>query len=108
MSAQRIVFCTMPDTASAEKLAAKIVEAKLAACVNLIPGLTSLYMWDNKLNKGTEVLLMIKTTTQAYAALEQHIHSGHPYELPEIISVPIDAGLPAYLQWITDNSTVTL
>lgn len=108
MSDHRIVFCTCPDHDTAEQLAEKILQDRLAACVNLVPGLTSLYIWKGNLTRGTEVLLMIKTTNAVYQQLEQTLQTLHPYELPEIISVPIEAGLDGYLGWITENCTATL
>ena len=83
--------------------ARQLVEQRLAACVNLVPGLTSVYHWQGKLEQGTEVLLLIKTTAARYAALEKAIQARHPYELPEIIAVTLIDGLPAYLKWITTS-----
>lgn len=108
MSEYRVVFCTAPDHDTAERLAEKVLQDGLAACVNLIPGLTSLYIWKGNMTRGTEVLLMIKTTNRVYAQLEDTLRTMHPYELPEIISVPIETGLDGYLDWIDKNCTATL
>jgi periplasmic divalent cation tolerance protein len=99
----RLVLCTCPDQTVARDLARQLVEQRLAACVNLVPGLTSVYHWQGKLEQGTEVLLLIKTTAARYAALEKAIQARHPYELPEIIAVTLTDGLPAYLKWITTS-----
>lgn len=99
----RLVLCTCPDQTVARALARHLVEAQLAACVNLVPGLTSLYRWRGELQEGTEVLLLIKTTARRYAALESAIRARHPYELPEIIGVTLDDGLPDYLDWISTS-----
>jgi periplasmic divalent cation tolerance protein len=94
------ILCTCPDQESADKLAATLVEEHMAACVNIIPGITSVYRWKDRLEKDQELLLVIKTSTRAYKALEKRIQELHPYELPEIIAVPIIEGAPAYLEWL--------
>ena len=95
-----LVITTMPDQDAAERLAGTLVETGLAACVNIGAAVTSIYRWDNRLQRGTELMLTIKTTRARYPALEQAIVDGHPYELPEVIAVPITAGLADYLAWI--------
>ncbi len=74
----------------------------MAACVNILPGIRSVYRWQGKLESAQEILLLIKSHSQAYPALEQLIQRLHPYELPEIIAVPVENGLPAYLDWISE------
>lgn len=93
--------------AVAERLAALLVEGGHAACVNIVPGLTSIYRWQGKIEQGSEVLLFIKTRRDRYPELERQLHTAHPYELPEIIAVPIDAGLAGYLAWIDANLGAT-
>jgi periplasmic divalent cation tolerance protein len=95
-----VTFCTCPDHATAEKIAKDLVEGGLAACVNILPKLTSVYMWKGQIETAEEHLLIIKSSTDAYAGIETAIRSQHPYELPEIIALPIDRGLPDYINWI--------
>lgn len=95
-----LVLTTMPNRDSAVKLAADLVEAGLAGCVNIGAPVTSVYRWDGEMQQGTEVMLTIKTSAARYPALQQAIVDGHPYELPEVIAVPITAGLDRYLAWI--------
>jgi periplasmic divalent cation tolerance protein len=99
-----IVLNTCPDASSAEKIARELVERRLAACVNIVPGMRSIYIWKGVCESAEEQLLIIKTTSAAYAALERTILELHPYELPEIIAVPIIAGLPDYLAWINKTT----
>ncbi len=99
-----IVLCTCPDQASAESLARTLVSEELAACVNVVEGIRSFYMWKGRMETGQEQLLLIKTRRDRYEALEQRILTLHPYELPEIVAVPIEAGLLGYLEWI-DSAT---
>jgi len=98
-----VVFCTLPDADSAGRLAGTLVEERLAACVNIIPGLVSVYRWEGNVQRDAEVLLLIKTTMTVYSRLEQRIRALHPYELPEIISVPIQTGQAEYMQWIKNT-----
>ena len=100
-SIQQLVFCTCPDRATALKIAEQLVDDGLAACVNLVPGVTSVYQWQGRREQGEEVLLLIKSLASRYAELERRILGLHPYELPEILAVTIEQGLPAYLAWIT-------
>lgn len=95
-----LVITNLPDGTSAEKLARQLVEARAAACVNQLAPCISTYRWKNNIETSTEVPLLIKTTQAAYPRLEKLIREAHPYELPEIIAVPLTAGLPAYMDWI--------
>jgi periplasmic divalent cation tolerance protein len=95
-----LVLTTCPDAAVAERLAVTLVEAGLAGCVNILPGVTSVYRWQGRLEKAGECLLAIKTRAERYAELEGCIKLNHPYELAEVIAVPIAAGSPDYLAWI--------
>jgi len=95
-----VTYCTCPDQATAEKIARLLVESSLAACVNILPNLTSVYSWNGQIESAEEHLLMIKSPQAAYKAIETAIRSQHPYELPEIIAVPVVQGLPEYINWI--------
>lgn len=94
------MISTLPDQASAEKLAHDLIAAKLAACVTILGAATSVYRWQEKIETATEVPVWIKTTAARYAELERAIRAAHPYELPEIIVVPLTVGLPDYLAWV--------
>jgi periplasmic divalent cation tolerance protein len=100
MEQAMLVITNLADTASAQQLARALVEQRLAACVNMLPAVHSIYRWEGAVEEAAEVTLLIKTTTARYPALEQAIVALHPYELPEVIAVPVSAGLPAYLGWI--------
>ncbi|HHH47525.1 MAG TPA: divalent-cation tolerance protein CutA [Gammaproteobacteria bacterium] len=100
-----LIYCTCPDQDSARAIANHLVDQGLAACVNILPGVHSVYRWAGKRETAQEHLLVIKTRPDAYGRLEQAIVDQHPYELPEIIAVPITQGLAAYLAWIDDNVT---
>jgi len=102
MSATRLVLCTCPDLKTAEAIAGLLVSEGLAACVSLMPGVTSVFQWKGEVEKANEVLLLIKTTAAAYQRLEQRILELHPYELPEIIAVSVDQGLASYLDWVSE------
>ena len=95
-----MVISSYPDVAGAEALASAVVEKSLAACVNIVPSIRSIYVWKGERVTGDECLLLIKTLEACYSELEKAIRSLHPYELPEIIAVPIETGLPEYLAWI--------
>lgn len=99
-----LVLCTCPDKEVAETIATALVEAGLAACVNRVPDITSVYIWQKKLEREAEELLLIKTSASAWDGLEAEIKRLHPYELPEIIAVPISAGSPPYLDWIREST----
>jgi periplasmic divalent cation tolerance protein len=101
-----LVITNLPDVAAAEKLARQLIEARAAACVNQLSPCTSTYRWKNNIETATEVPLLIKTTQAAYPHLEKLIREAHPYELPEIIAVPLTAGLPAYLDWVSSETII--
>lgn len=102
MSQYQICLCSCPDDETAQILAVSLLETRLAACVNILPAVQSVYQWEGKIERGQEVLLLIKTVQHLFPAIEEHILARHPYELPEIIAVPIETGLKPYLQWIDD------
>ncbi|CAH1746686.1 Divalent-cation tolerance protein CutA [Thauera humireducens] len=95
-----LVLTNLPDRDSADAMAAALIEARLAACVNVLAPCTSVYRWQGAVESATEVPLLIKTTAGRYPALEAAIRARHPYELPEIVAVPVVLGLPAYLDWV--------
>jgi periplasmic divalent cation tolerance protein len=99
-----VTLCTVPDRESGERIAEDLVSRQLAACVNLVPGLTSVYRWKGKLDKQTECLLLIKTEASRFEAVEKRIKALHPYEVPEIVAVPITAGSSEYLKWLTEST----
>ena len=99
-----LVLTNLADMASAQALARALVERRLAACVNVLPAVQSIYRWNGAVEEAAEVTLLIKTTAPRYAELEQAIRALHPYELPEVIAVPVSAGLPAYLGWIAQET----
>ena len=101
----QLVLCTVPDRDSAEHIAQVLVTEQLAACVNIIPGIASVYRWKGVIEKSEELLLLIKTSQGCYQSLEQRIRTLHPYELPEIIAVPIETGQTDYIRWIESNLT---
>lgn len=98
-----IILCTCSDSATAERIAETVVGERLAACVNIVPGLTSIYRWENQMQRDTELLLLIKTRQTVYPQLEARIRELHPYQIPEIIALPIQTGSAAYLDWIADS-----
>jgi periplasmic divalent cation tolerance protein len=100
MSEYYVVFVTINDAEKAAVIGKTIVEEGLAACANIIPGLRSIYKWQGKICDDSEILLIIKTVKAKYKALEKRIKTMHPYEVPEIIALSIDQGLPDYLKWI--------
>ena len=97
-------FCTCPDAASATRIAEALVESRLAACVNQVPGLRSVYRWEGAIERADEVLLVIKTTGNRLEALTARIHELHPYELPEVIAFEVAGGLSAYLDWVAEQT----
>lgn len=100
-----VVLTSLPDAAAARALASRLVELRLAACVNILAPCRSVYRWQDAVEDAEEVPLLIKTTAARYPALEAEIRDRHPYELPEIVAVPLVRGLPAYLDWIVAETT---
>jgi len=103
MSDVLLCFCTCPTEDVAHRLAELLVNERLAACVNILPGLTSVYRWQGEVETATEVMLWIKTNRHHYPQLEATLRAAHPYELPEIVAVSLNTGSHAYLQWINDS-----
>lgn len=98
-----VVFNTCPDRATADALARALVELNLAACVSIVPGIRSVYRWQGKIETGEEQLLMIKTRGARYHDLERELRARHPYEVPEIVALPIAHGFAPYLAWIDEQ-----
>jgi periplasmic divalent cation tolerance protein len=101
-----LVLTNLPDAASARALAEHIVSARLAACVNILAPCRSVYRWQGKVEDADEVPLLIKTSAERYPELEAAIRARHPYELPEIVAVPLSHGLPAYLDWVATETSL--
>ena len=99
-----LVLTTVPDAAAAERIAQVLVEARLAACVNILPGVESIYRWQGAVTRSAELQLMIKTTTERYSTVEEAIRMHHPYDVPEVIAVPIDAASSTYLRWLFEET----
>lgn len=95
-----LVLTNLPDRETAEKLAEQLVAQRVAACINILSPCRSVYRWQGAVLHDEEHPMLIKTTGERYAALENAIRAAHPYELPEIVAVPIERGLPAYLDWV--------
>jgi periplasmic divalent cation tolerance protein len=102
MSAPEVimVITNLPDRATAERIAESLVTENVAACVNILAECISIYRWEGKIERTSEVPLLIKTTRTAYPRLEEAIRKLHPYEVPEIIALPVSASLPDYLNWV--------
>jgi periplasmic divalent cation tolerance protein len=100
-----LALTTLPDRASAERMAAALVEARAAACVSILGACTSVYRWNGKTETAGEIPLLIKTTHTAWPRLEAALRAQHPYELPELIAVPVNSGLPAYLHWVAQETS---
>lgn len=95
-----IVMTTVPDSASAVKLANHLVDGHCAACVHILPAGQSVYRWKGKVEISAETTLLIKCTEAVYPLLERRLLELHPYEVPEVVALPVARGLPAYLKWI--------
>lgn len=100
-----VVVTNLPDQGSAERVAAQLVHERLAACVNILAPCRSVYRWQGAVEHAEEIPLLIKTTRAGYPAVEAAILALHPYELPEIIAVPVGTGLAAYLDWVAGEVT---
>lgn len=105
MSDIRIVFCTCPDNDSASRIAEALVGERLAACVNILPAIDSVYRWQGAIERASEVQLIIKTVETRVTALIARIRALHPYELPEILAIEAAGGLPDYLEWVRAETT---
>ncbi|MBL9154528.1 MAG: divalent-cation tolerance protein CutA [Verrucomicrobiales bacterium] len=99
-----IVYCTLPSIDEARQIGTQLVESQVAACVNLVPQIESIYRWEGKATTSNEVLALIKTTEANYRAVEAAIQRLHPYKVPAIVAVPVAHGSQAYLGWISENT----
>ena len=99
-----LVHCTCPDAESAERIADALVDERLAACVSRLPGVQSTYRWEGRIERGSEVLLLIKTSSDRFDALSARVLELHPYELPELVAVEAHAGLAPWLQWVAQQT----
>jgi periplasmic divalent cation tolerance protein len=100
-----LVLTNLPDRAAAERIADSLVTDGVAACVNILAECASIYRWQGKVEHASEVPLLIKTSRAAYPQLESALRKLHPYELPEIIALPVSAGLPEYLNWVVQETS---
>jgi periplasmic divalent cation tolerance protein len=98
-----LVFCTCSSTDEGHRVARLLVEARVAACVNIVPGVESVYRWQGSVETGAEALLVIKTTAAAFPALRERIIEIHSYDVPEVLAIPVADGSAGYLQWLGDQ-----
>jgi periplasmic divalent cation tolerance protein len=98
-----LVLSTFPDVATARRIGRQLVEEKCAACANILPQVESIYWWEQKVESAHETLVFFKTTADRYEALQTTLRQLHPYDVPEIIAVRIEQGLPEYLRWVSEN-----
>lgn len=101
-----LVLSTFPDTSTAERIGRELVEQRCAACASILPGVESIYWWEGKVENAKETLVLFKTTSDRYEALETTLRQRHPYEVPEIIALPIEQGLSEYLRWVSEQCAV--
>jgi periplasmic divalent cation tolerance protein len=105
MPDELIVFVTVPSPEISSQIAHSLVSERLAACVNVIPGVKSVYRWEGEVTSDTELLLIIKTTDESYASLERRVKELHPYSTPEVIGFKIERGSEDYLRWLRESTT---
>jgi periplasmic divalent cation tolerance protein len=105
MSGHLVALSTVANAQDAERIARSLVERGLAACVNVVPGLVSVYRWQGQVERESELLLVIKTRAERFEALREALVALHPYEVPELIALPIQAGHAPYLAWLDANAT---
>jgi periplasmic divalent cation tolerance protein len=101
-----VVFCTCPDLDAARAMARQLVETSLVACVNVVPGLRSIYRWKGSVQEDSEVLMILKTTRDRLEAAKIRLVELHPYDVPEFIALPVSDGHDPYLQWVTDSTRI--
>ena len=98
-----LALSTFPDVEAARRISNQLVSEKLAACANILPSVESIYRWKGKIESGNETLVFFKVSEDGRSAFQEKLRSLHPYEVPEIIFVPVSSGLPEYLRWVADN-----
>ena len=98
-----LAFSTFPDRETAQKISNQLVTEKVAACANILPSVESIYRWKEKIESGNETLVLFKLNENRQSAFQEKLRSLHPYEVPEIIFVPVSDGLPEYLRWVVEN-----
>jgi periplasmic divalent cation tolerance protein len=99
-----LVLCTAPDATVGAQLARGLVDAKLAACVNVVPGLRSFYFWEGEVHDDAEVQLLIKTRRERFEELEAYVKAHHPDDVPELLALPIEGGSKEYLGWLSEQT----
>ena len=98
-----LALSTFPDCDTAQRISTQLVTEKFAACANILPSVESIYRWNEKIESGNETLVLFKLSEDRQTAFQEKFRSLHPYEVPEIIFVPISSGLPEYLRWVVEN-----
>jgi periplasmic divalent cation tolerance protein len=98
-----LALSTFPDQETARDISNELVTKKLAACANILPGVESIYRWKEEIESGNETLVVFKLSEDRQSAFQEKLRSLHPYEVPEIIFVPVSTGLPEYLRWVTES-----
>jgi periplasmic divalent cation tolerance protein len=101
--AVKVVLVTLPDGAAAEALVGRLVEERVVACGNIVPGLTSIYRWQGEVERAGEVLVLFKTTSAGAERLIRRVPELHPYDVPEVLVLPVEVGHGPYLQWVAEN-----
>jgi len=105
MTSARVVLVTAPDMTTAERLGERLVEERLAACANIVAGIVSIYRWDDRVQRDEEVLIVLKTEQERVEALRERVVTLHPYDVPEVVVLPITGGHVPYLEWLTRSTT---
>jgi periplasmic divalent cation tolerance protein len=98
-----LALSTFPDRETAQRISNQLVTEKFAACANILPAIESVYRWKDKIESGTETLVSFKLSEDRQSAFQEKLRSLHPYDVPEIIFIPISSGLPEYLRWVIEN-----
>ena len=98
-----LALSTFPDAEVARRISTQLVSERFAACANMLPSVESIYRWKDKIESGNEILVLFKVSEDRQSAFQDKLRSLHPYDVPEIIFVPVAGGLPEYLQWVAEN-----